>query len=215
VDRSLTVGHPWRTHAPSGLTPHISGSSLSATVPAGTRRYWSATSPDGPIRDEYLIVDGGASQVSERGIHRQEIVTAGSSEGAERPWARGDQSGSRPIVLVRRRRDQLGLPGFSRCLRGASTAGLTCYTLTSWPTPATSVAGVVNPASLARTPSTSQVRELYSPTARCPTRPRQCQLPDWRRRLHLICWLCGWHEFFYLACSACRASGASLRIWSA
>ena len=42
------------------MTPHISGTSLSAQAryAAGTGRSSSASSP-GPIRDEYLIVDGG------------------------------------------------------------------------------------------------------------------------------------------------------------
>ena len=54
--------HPWRTMPHQGMTPHISGSSLSAQAryAAGTREilesYFAAT----PIRDEYLIVDGGA-----------------------------------------------------------------------------------------------------------------------------------------------------------
>lgn len=54
--------HPWRTMPHHGMTPHISGSSLSAQTryAAGTREilenYFSGT----PIRDEYLIVDGGA-----------------------------------------------------------------------------------------------------------------------------------------------------------
>jgi formate dehydrogenase len=54
--------HPWRTMPHQGMTPHISGSSLSAQAryAAGTREilesYFAGTS----IRDEYLIVDGGA-----------------------------------------------------------------------------------------------------------------------------------------------------------
>ena len=55
--------HPWRTMPHHGMTPHISGSSLSAQTryAAGTRRDpGKLTSPGRPIRDEYLIVDGGA-----------------------------------------------------------------------------------------------------------------------------------------------------------
>ena len=53
--------HPWRTMAHHGMTPHISGTSLSAQAryAAGTREIlecWLATRP---IRNEYLIVDHG------------------------------------------------------------------------------------------------------------------------------------------------------------
>ena len=53
--------HPWRTMPFNGMTPHISGTSLSAQAryAAGTleilENYFDGT----PIRDEYLIVDGG------------------------------------------------------------------------------------------------------------------------------------------------------------
>ncbi len=53
--------HPWRTMPFNGMTPHISGSSLSgqARYAAGTleilQRYFGGTH----IREEYLIVDGG------------------------------------------------------------------------------------------------------------------------------------------------------------
>ncbi|GAA3660367.1 NAD-dependent formate dehydrogenase [Nonomuraea antimicrobica] len=54
--------HPWRTMPHHGMTPHISGSSLSAQAryAAGTREILEAWLDDKPIRDEYLIVDGGA-----------------------------------------------------------------------------------------------------------------------------------------------------------
>ncbi len=44
------------------MTPHISGSSLSAQAryAAGTREILEAFFAGRPIRDEYLIVDGGA-----------------------------------------------------------------------------------------------------------------------------------------------------------
>jgi formate dehydrogenase len=53
--------HPWRTMPNNGMTPHISGTSLSAQTryAAGTleilENYFEGT----PIRDEYLIVDSG------------------------------------------------------------------------------------------------------------------------------------------------------------
>jgi len=54
--------HPWRTMPHQGMTPHISGSSLSAQTryAAGTREILESYFGGTPIRDEYLIVDGGA-----------------------------------------------------------------------------------------------------------------------------------------------------------
>jgi formate dehydrogenase len=53
--------HPWRTMPHHGMTPHISGSSLSAQAryAAGTREILEDWFDGAPIRDEYLIVDGG------------------------------------------------------------------------------------------------------------------------------------------------------------
>jgi formate dehydrogenase len=53
--------HPWRTMPHHGMTPHISGSSLSAQTryAAGTREILECWFEGRPIRDEYLIVDGG------------------------------------------------------------------------------------------------------------------------------------------------------------
>jgi len=53
--------HPWRTMPHHGMTPHISGSSLSAQTryAAGTREILECFLDGRPIRDEYLIVDGG------------------------------------------------------------------------------------------------------------------------------------------------------------
>ncbi|MFG1704557.1 NAD-dependent formate dehydrogenase [Nonomuraea sp. M3C6] len=50
--------HPWRTMPHHGMTPHISGSSLSAQAryAAGTREILEAWLAGKPIRDEYLIV---------------------------------------------------------------------------------------------------------------------------------------------------------------
>ncbi|GAA1859702.1 NAD-dependent formate dehydrogenase [Pseudonocardia ailaonensis] len=54
--------HPWRTMPHQGMTPHISGSSLSAQTryADGTREILESFFGGTPIRDEYLIVDGGA-----------------------------------------------------------------------------------------------------------------------------------------------------------
>ncbi len=53
--------HPWRTMPHHGMTPHVSGTSLSAQTryAAGTREILECWFEDRPIRDEYLIVDGG------------------------------------------------------------------------------------------------------------------------------------------------------------
>jgi formate dehydrogenase len=54
--------HPWRTMPHHGMTPHISGSSLSAQAryAAGTREILECFFANRPIREEYLIVQGGA-----------------------------------------------------------------------------------------------------------------------------------------------------------
>jgi formate dehydrogenase len=53
--------HPWRSMPHHGMTPHISGTSLSAQAryAAGTREVLECFFEGRPIRDEYLIVDGG------------------------------------------------------------------------------------------------------------------------------------------------------------
>jgi formate dehydrogenase len=53
--------HPWRTMPNHGMTPHTSGSTLSAQTryAAGTREILECWFADKPIRDEYLIVEGG------------------------------------------------------------------------------------------------------------------------------------------------------------
>ncbi|QNG20237.1 NAD-dependent formate dehydrogenase [Rhodococcus triatomae] len=53
--------HPWRTMPNNAMTPHISGTSLSAQAryAAGTREILEAFLDGKPIRDEYLIVEGG------------------------------------------------------------------------------------------------------------------------------------------------------------
>lgn len=53
--------HPWRTMPHHGMTPHTSGTSLSAQAryAAGAREILECWFEDRPIREEYLIVDGG------------------------------------------------------------------------------------------------------------------------------------------------------------
>ena len=53
--------HPWRTMPHHGMTPHTSGTSLSAQAryAAGTREILECWFEERPIREEYLIVDRG------------------------------------------------------------------------------------------------------------------------------------------------------------
>jgi formate dehydrogenase len=53
--------HPWRTMPHHGMTPHISGTSLSAQAryAAGTREILENYFAGKPIRQEYLVVDKG------------------------------------------------------------------------------------------------------------------------------------------------------------
>ncbi len=55
------VDHPWRTMPHEGMTPHMSGTSLSAQAryAAGTREILECWFENRPLREEYLIVDGG------------------------------------------------------------------------------------------------------------------------------------------------------------
>jgi formate dehydrogenase len=53
--------HPWRSMPHHAMTPHTSGTSLSAQAryAAGTREILECWLDDRPIREEYLIVEGG------------------------------------------------------------------------------------------------------------------------------------------------------------
>ncbi|MGW4373628.1 NAD-dependent formate dehydrogenase [Streptomyces albidoflavus] len=53
--------HPWRTMRWNGMTPHISGTTLSAQAryAAGTLDILQCYFEGRPVREEYLIVDGG------------------------------------------------------------------------------------------------------------------------------------------------------------
>ena len=76
--------HPWRTMPHHGMTPHISGTSLSAQAryAAGTREILECFFEGRPIRDEYLIVDGG--KLAGVGAHSYSAgnATGGSEEAA-------------------------------------------------------------------------------------------------------------------------------------
>ena len=76
--------HPWRTMPHHGMTPHVAGTSLSAQAryAAGTREILECWFEGRPIRDEYLIVDGG--KLAGAGAHSYSAgnATAGSDEAA-------------------------------------------------------------------------------------------------------------------------------------
>ena len=77
--------HPWRTMPHQGMTPHVSGTSLSAQAryAAGVREILECWFDGRPIREEYLIVDRG--MLAGAGAHSYSTgnTTAGSEE-AER-----------------------------------------------------------------------------------------------------------------------------------
>jgi formate dehydrogenase len=77
--------HPWRTMPHHGMTPHISGSSLSAQAryAAGVREILECWFEKRPIRTEYLIVDGG--KLAGAGAHSYSAgnATVGSDEAAK------------------------------------------------------------------------------------------------------------------------------------
>lgn len=74
--------HPWRTMPHHGMTPHISGTSLSAQAryAAGTREILECWFEQRPIRDTYLIVDKG--RLAGTGAHSYTAgnVTAGAEQ---------------------------------------------------------------------------------------------------------------------------------------
>jgi len=76
--------HPWRTMPNHGMTPHVSGTSLSAQAryAAGTREILECWFEGRPIREEYLIVDKG--QLAGAGAHSYSAgnATSGSDEAA-------------------------------------------------------------------------------------------------------------------------------------
>lgn len=76
--------HPWRTMPHHGMTPHISGTSLSAQAryAAGVREILECWFENRPIRNEYLIVAGG--KLAGAGAHSYSAgnATGGSEEAA-------------------------------------------------------------------------------------------------------------------------------------
>jgi formate dehydrogenase len=77
--------HPWRSMPHQGMTPHTSGTSLSAQTryAAGTREILECWLAGRAIREEYLIVDGG--RLAGAGAHSYSAGNAtGGSEEATR-----------------------------------------------------------------------------------------------------------------------------------
>jgi formate dehydrogenase len=74
--------HPWRTMPNHGMTPHISGTSLSAQAryAAGTREILECFLDGRTIREEYLIVDGGRLAGTGAHSYGEGNATSGSDE---------------------------------------------------------------------------------------------------------------------------------------
>jgi formate dehydrogenase len=82
--------HPWRTMPNHGMTPHVSGTTLSAQAryAAGAREILECWFAGRPIRDEYLIVDGG--KLAGAGAHSYTLASgtkAGKDESRSRQSA--------------------------------------------------------------------------------------------------------------------------------
>jgi formate dehydrogenase len=76
--------HPWRSMPHHGMTPHTSGTSLSAQAryAAGTREILECFLESRPIRDEYLIVHGGKLAGTGAHSYSEGDATSGSEEAA-------------------------------------------------------------------------------------------------------------------------------------
>ena len=76
--------HPWRTMPHNAMTPHISGSSLSAQAryAAGTREILECFLEGRPIREEYLIAHGGRLAGTGAHSYSEGDATGGSEEAA-------------------------------------------------------------------------------------------------------------------------------------
>jgi formate dehydrogenase len=74
--------HPWRTMPNHGMTPHVSGTSLSAQAryAAGAREILECWLDGRPIREEYLIVDGGSLAGAGAHSYSPGDATGGSEE---------------------------------------------------------------------------------------------------------------------------------------
>ncbi len=77
--------HPWRTMPNHGMTPHTSGTSLAAQAryAAGVREILECWFDDKPIREEYLIVEGGKLAGAGAHSYSEGDATGGSEEAAK------------------------------------------------------------------------------------------------------------------------------------
>ncbi len=87
--------HPWRTMPHHGMTPHISGTSLSAQAryAAGTREILECHFAGRPIREQYLIVDGG--RLAGTGAHS---YTAGNTTTGSEDAAKFERTATQPVI---------------------------------------------------------------------------------------------------------------------
>ena len=77
--------HIWRTMPNHGMTPHTSGTTLSAQAryAAGTREILECVIDQTPIRDEYLIVQGGVLAGTGAHSYSKGSATSGSEEASK------------------------------------------------------------------------------------------------------------------------------------
>ncbi|MDO9270151.1 MAG: NAD-dependent formate dehydrogenase [Methylobacter sp.] len=77
--------HPWRSMPHHGMTPHISGTSLSAQAryAAGVREVLECWFEGRPIRNEYLVVDAGKLAGVGAHSYSEGDTTGGSEEAAK------------------------------------------------------------------------------------------------------------------------------------
>jgi formate dehydrogenase len=81
------LDHPWRTMPNHAMTPHTSGSSLAGQhrYAAGTREILECWFEGRPIRNEYLITQGGALAGAGAHSYSEGDATGGSEEAARFP----------------------------------------------------------------------------------------------------------------------------------
>jgi formate dehydrogenase len=87
--------HPWRTMPHHGMTPHVSGTTLSAQAryAAGVREILECWFAGRPIREEYLIVDGG--KLAGAGAHAYttgKVASIGHAQKVKTPHHSGIRS---------------------------------------------------------------------------------------------------------------------------
>src|ERR1700734_3176005 len=117
--------HPWRTMPHHGMTPHISGTSLSAQTryAAGTREILECYFAGKPIRTEYLVVDKG--KLAGVGAHS---YTAGDATKGSEEAAKFKKLIPTNADLVSPRRSAVIVRKAPRVAGGAVTRAVTQYT---------------------------------------------------------------------------------------